>query len=391
MLLIWIASFAYDEFGQYIDAGATLYATDFWSLLDLSIVVIGMAFLVLRIVGLAKHDKGLTDNAFDVLALEALFLFPRICSLLSLNQFFGTLIPCLKEMTKYACKFMLLVLIIYLGWLTTFVLLARDHYKPSTMALILVKVFFGSSYLGFDAANNISPVFGLVLVTLFIFLSNILLSTSLISLLSNSITEVMSHAREEYLFQYSVFVLEASTSNRLTYFFPPLNLVALLLRPLRLFISVASLRQLRIVLLKCTHWPHVLLITAYETVAMKASAQPKLSSWGKLIHGPSGKRQPSSTLKATASLLSSPAYQTPRRLHLQVDGAAPGPRTWLKQTGLTSTYSTKRTIPRPDGDVYAQVDRLAAQVEHLSSKIDDLIDVVARQQDAGADQHPSPS
>jgi len=92
---------------------------------------------------------------------------------------------------------------------------------------------------------------------IFVTLTNILLITSLISLLSNSLTEVgpyyawktssatafgvvgawqlkshcradsffqvMAHARDEYLFQYSIYVLESSsTSSRLTYFFPPL-------------------------------------------------------------------------------------------------------------------------------------------------------------------------
>ena len=35
------------------------------------------------------------------------------------------------------------------GFLTTFTLLARDHFSLSEMSWILVKVFFGSSYLGF--------------------------------------------------------------------------------------------------------------------------------------------------------------------------------------------------------------------------------------------------
>ena len=36
------------------------------------------------------------------------------------------------------------------------------------------------------------------------------------------VEQVLDHARDEYLYIYSIYVLEASTSNRLTYFFPPL-------------------------------------------------------------------------------------------------------------------------------------------------------------------------
>jgi hypothetical protein len=53
----------------------------------------------------------------------------------------------------------------------------------------------------------------------FVTLSSILLMGSLTGMLSNSFSRVISHAREEYLYVYSVYVLEASTSNRLTHFY----------------------------------------------------------------------------------------------------------------------------------------------------------------------------
>ncbi|WPH04616.1 Hypothetical protein R9X50_00750800 [Acrodontium crateriforme] len=264
LLYVWLAAFAYNELGEFKDAGTALYSTDFWALWDIGIIVTGVAFFVIRTLGLAKHNDALTEVAFDVLSVEALFLVPRICSLLSLHPYFGTLLPCLKEMTKDFVKFLGLVAILYLGFDTCFSFLARGTYSFSQMNWILIKVFFGSSYLGFDVAEKISPVLGPPLMFIFVCLTNILLITSLISLLSNSLSKVIEHAREEYLFVYAVYVLEASTSNRLTYFLPPLNLVPLLLRPLRLVVPAESLRKARIVILKATHWPFVALILGYE-------------------------------------------------------------------------------------------------------------------------------
>lgn len=77
LLLVWIAAFAVDEIGQYIDAGLRLYAVDFWSLWDIGIVVIGIAFFITRVTGLIKHNNNITEMSFDILALEALFLVPR--------------------------------------------------------------------------------------------------------------------------------------------------------------------------------------------------------------------------------------------------------------------------------------------------------------------------
>ena len=115
---------------------------------------------------------------------------------------------------------------------------------------------------------KISPILGPPLMLIFVTMTNILLLTSLISLLSNSLDKIIGHAREEYLFIYSSFVLEASTSNRLTYFYPPFNLLAIvLLRPLRIFLPAESIRAAKISLLKATHFPFVLLIQAYEGAA----------------------------------------------------------------------------------------------------------------------------
>ena len=46
LLYVWIAAFAYDEFGEFQDAGSSFYATDFWSLWDLGIIGIGFAYMV---------------------------------------------------------------------------------------------------------------------------------------------------------------------------------------------------------------------------------------------------------------------------------------------------------------------------------------------------------
>lgn len=76
-LYVWIAAFAYDEFGEYRDAGILFYGSDFWSIWDLAIILVGIAFFIARIVGLLKGSNKTTDVAFDILSMLALFLVPR--------------------------------------------------------------------------------------------------------------------------------------------------------------------------------------------------------------------------------------------------------------------------------------------------------------------------
>lgn len=160
LLYLWLISFAYDELSEFTDAGFMFYSNDFWSLWDLGIIGTGIAFIIARAIGLTKGDDYITKIAFDILSLEALFLVPRLCSLMSLNSYFGSLIPVLKEMTKAFIKFLPIVVVLYLGFLTTFTMLARDKITLSEMSWILIKVFFGSTYLGFDVAADISDIFG---------------------------------------------------------------------------------------------------------------------------------------------------------------------------------------------------------------------------------------
>ncbi|KAF2873454.1 hypothetical protein BDV95DRAFT_627374 [Massariosphaeria phaeospora] len=372
LLYIWIAGFAYDELGGWMDAGqASFYSVDFWWTWDISIVVVGMIFCALRITGLTIGSNNVIDLAYDVLGLEALFLVPRIFSLLSLNQYFGTLIPCLKAMTKDFVKFLSLVVILYLGFLTTFVLLARGQYTPSEMSWILVNVFFGSPYFG-------PPV-----MLVFIALTNILLITSLISLLSNSLSKILDHAREEYLFgsvlqaacaypslivvwcRYSIYVLEATTSNRLTYYLPPLNLLPLVLRPLRLFLPSERLRSARIVLLKATHLPFVGAIWAYEQL----SSSRKRNAGAVSISGPSTPGTATRTLRSS--------------IH------PPRPMTaGLQSSSIEGNGSTpNRAHPAGSRTGHSEADpQLKTLVLKLTSQVEELTAVVSQLQQRGASQ-----
>lgn len=47
------------------------------------------------IVGLETDNPRLVDLAFDVLALEALFMVPRVFSILSLSPYWGVRLPTL--------------------------------------------------------------------------------------------------------------------------------------------------------------------------------------------------------------------------------------------------------------------------------------------------------
>ncbi|KAJ4396729.1 hypothetical protein N0V93_000950 [Gnomoniopsis smithogilvyi] len=265
LFYVFVLGFAFDELDDFVESGAYFYSTDIWALWDIGIVLIGTIFFVLRMVGLATGHAQTLNWAFSVLALHSLLLTPRIFSLISLSPYYGSLLPCLKEMGKQFIRFLGFTLIIYLGFFSTFILLARGHFPLDTLSITILKVFFGAGVVGFDIASQVSPYLGLPVMIVFVCLTNQLLITSMMAHISNSLSQMLSSSREEYLYVYSVYVLEAVTSDKLTYFQPPLNLIPVILfKPLLLLLPHAPAQELRILLLKATHAPFIGIIWLYE-------------------------------------------------------------------------------------------------------------------------------
>lgn len=265
-LNVWFAGFVLDELSQVREAGSfEQYIADFWSYFDLCIVGIFMTYACFRVLGFFLDNEAYTSLSFDILSLEAVLLVPRLFSFLFIFPYFGTLLPCLRDLTVEFFKFLVIIAIIYVGFLTTFSFLGRQTFSFEKMSWLLIRVFFGSSYAGFDAAPEISPAFGPPLMLIFITLTNILLVTVLISILSQRFSIIMLNARQEYALLFSAIVIESvNTSNRVTYFYPPINILGPILRLLRVFMTSGQYRSLRIHVLKATHWPFVALVYAFE-------------------------------------------------------------------------------------------------------------------------------
>uniref|UniRef100_A0A060SZF3 ARAD1C07194p n=1 Tax=Blastobotrys adeninivorans TaxID=409370 RepID=A0A060SZF3_BLAAD len=280
LLHIWFAGFFLDEIMQAREA-STLgqYMLDYWSVFDIAIIVLYLIFMVLRVVGFYSGPDtatSVTPLAFDILSLEALLLIPRFFSFLSIFPYFGTLLPCLRDLTKEFVKFLTIIFIVYFAFFTTFSFLGRGTFTISQTFWLLVQVFFGAASVGLDKAPDISPIFGPPLMLVFVTLTNILLITVLVSILSQRFSVIMLNAREEYALFFASTVLESmTTADRLTYFYPPLNLLGVILRPLRLFMNHDQYRQLRISVLKLSHWPIAVAIYLFELLLSLVSPQFK--------------------------------------------------------------------------------------------------------------------
>lgn len=65
-LIVFFTAFAVDEFSSMKDSGVTFYAADFWSWLDMFIILIGVIFLGFRIYGPDDCCYLYSTNVFQV-------------------------------------------------------------------------------------------------------------------------------------------------------------------------------------------------------------------------------------------------------------------------------------------------------------------------------------
>lgn len=262
------------------------------------------------------------------------------------------------------------------------------------MAMALTKIFFGSSYVGFDMMNEIDPIFGPPLMILFVTLSSILLMGSMTGMLSNSFSRVITHAREEYLYVYSVYVLEASTSNRLTHFYPPFNLLALVIfRPLRLFLpSDDKFRYARIMLLKVTHLPIVGAIIVYELVSGKLGRSDEYAGFkghgrsGTIFVAPgsSSNSNNNSTRRKKPLSQQRPAVQA-RASTSYHPGASPRPLSSAEVPPRQQQQQQRRDgVMADEEEALEQPSDVEVRIADLAHKIDRLTEIIVQMQSANA-------
>lgn len=117
------------------------------------------------------------------------------------------------------------------------------------------------SYVGFDTAQEFSPLFGPPLMVFFAILANTLLLTILISLLSNTFSVVAQNASEEAMYQHACLTLNGISTDALFSYMPPLNLLAIIIiMPASFVLTPRWLHKLNVALLQFTSWPLLVMI-----------------------------------------------------------------------------------------------------------------------------------
>lgn len=255
---IWLFGFAVDELAQLQEHGLSHYMSSLYNLIDAVFCIISFFWFGLRISALQHGLPGRSDLSFDCLALGAVVLCPRVASSLVQDN---VVLLSLKAMLSDFAFFTVLAMVCFSGFAYAFYSLAsEERWTFKAVLWLMLKVWFGSSYLGFDEAQSFSLEFGPPLMIIYTIMSNTLLLTVLISLLSNTFQIVAMNANEEAMFQFACKTMSGITTDAIFSYQPPLNLLAVaIVMPLSFFVSPRWLHKINVFLIRLTSF-HVLLI-----------------------------------------------------------------------------------------------------------------------------------
>ncbi|KAF8980832.1 hypothetical protein BGZ46_003650 [Entomortierella lignicola] len=153
---------------------------------------------------------------------------------------------------------------------TAFYALHDNTKSYGEIAWLLLQVFFGSAFLGFEQASEISELFGAPLMVLFVAISVLMLYTLLISIFSQTFSEVSANAKEEFMFLFSVKVMEEVKSDALYEFQPPFNILAgIFVWPCSLIYPQQVTGKVSRVLLRIFYFPELACIWLFEILVLR--------------------------------------------------------------------------------------------------------------------------
>ncbi|KAK0718317.1 hypothetical protein B0T26DRAFT_647589 [Lasiosphaeria miniovina] len=292
----WSAGFMLDEIVGFNEQGFSLYIMSFWNIFDLGILLLLIVYYCMRIYGVFLLDPHKwNQNAYDVLAANAILLLPRIFSVLDHYQYFSQLLIAFRLMAIDLAAVFVLVMVCCSGFFVFFTL-SKNENDPAVVAYKIFQILMGFT----PAAWEVWPSYnwmGKLLMGLFLIICHFVVVTILITVLTNSFMSIASNATQEHQFLFAINTISMVKNDALFSYIAPGNIFAWLFIPLRYCMSLKHFVWLNRSVIKATHFPLLFCIYVYE----KYFLAPYIYEPTDLIDHPGRTRQRGISLSDPAS------------------------------------------------------------------------------------------
>ena len=270
----WSAGFMLDEVVGFNEQGFSLYILSFWNSFDLGILLLLVCYYTMRLYGMLMPDSGkhqVADTAYDLLAANAVLLFPRLFSVLDHYRYFSQLLIAFRMMAMDLVAVFVLIVILCSGFFVAFTLsFGTGGYDAASVAYALFQMLMGFTPAAWESWGTYN-LLGKAILTLFLFICHFLIVTILITVLTNSFMAIVQNANEEHQFVFAVNTISMVKSDALFSYIAPTNVIAWILTPLRFILPFRLFVKMNRTVIKATHFPVLFVIFAYERLILRGS------------------------------------------------------------------------------------------------------------------------
>lgn len=184
----WSAGFMLDEIVGFSEQGFGLYIMSVWNAFDLGILLLFVAYYVLRLYGIlmpGSRKHYVANMAYDVLASTAVLLFPRLFSVLDHYRYFSQILIAFRMMAMDLAAVLVLIIISCSGFFVAFTFAFSDDRNAGNAAYALFQMLMGFTPAAWDVWGSYN-ILGKAILVLFLFICHFLIVTILITVLTNS-------------------------------------------------------------------------------------------------------------------------------------------------------------------------------------------------------------
>ncbi|CAH7682169.1 expressed protein [Phakopsora pachyrhizi] len=277
---IFTLGFGVDKLGSILEHGWLVFIANLWNGLDLAFIVGYLVYLGLRVTGLVYlnhyqlESHWLNRQSHQVLSCMMTLIFPRLAFITLSNNL---LILSLRSMLSDFLFLMFLGSWCFVGFLYSLYLLQNDQdqglsngsdtsfYSMAQIAEWMVFIFFGLDSTGISKAHEFHKILGPAIFIIYACLSNTLLVTVMVSILSKIFSDISNDAIAETLYRKAVLTFEGVKSDAIFSFQPPFNIPAMfILITIKPFLTPRKFHTVVVFMCRFFGCPVLLTISFFE-------------------------------------------------------------------------------------------------------------------------------
>lgn len=228
----------------------------------------------------------LAKQALDILALGAPVLLPRLAfCLMPENMLFISLRAMMGDFTflTFVTVWCFGGFLLSMRWLSE----NQEGISPHPVSLIskwMLWIWFGLDGTGISKSSEFHSFLGPVLMVLFAFIGNTLFLTILVSILSNTYSNLAKNATAEIQFRRAVLTFEGVKSDAIFAYRPPFNVLALVtLLPLKFLTSPRWFHKVNVTAIRVLNAPLLFMISLFERRYLwqrsAGASPPRRNTW----------------------------------------------------------------------------------------------------------------